>query len=325
MWLVAFLGLVYHNSKDSTVHAIAQRGTVRHYEHVMTKSSSWVIEFPDPHGILVFTSDGDFEIFAGVHSSSTSAIEWYEVDSSVMGVISLGNLFGTVEIVSKSDAMARFTALYLGDPLEDQWIYSEIRAYSTGEDEPGDMPKNTRIAYVIAGQNITVRTAMTSFGNWAILRTYGWDPVRLVNNWNLTLSPGSVWMLDLTPQQNLPAEFYPITFSFEGDEASLNYPRVTFDMARDKFGVFTEKSFVEFSSAEVLSVRDKPVPGALWPGITRLVLFILVIVGIFAVRQIRMIVVGHKISEISKRLMREGPPPLPPGDIEQSEEDGRLN
>lgn len=298
---------------------------MRHYEHMMTKSSSWAIEFSDPHGVLVFTSDGDFEVFAGVHSSTTSAIEWYTVGSSVKGVISLGNNFGTVEIVSKSDAMAMFTACYLGDPLEDQWTYSEIRAYSTGEDEAGDLAKNTRIAYVIAAPNITTSVSMQTYGNDATLRTYGWYPASIHQPWNATYSPGSVWMLDITARQNILAQAWPITFTFEGDEASLNYPRVTFDMARDKFGVFTEKSFVEFSKAEVLSVRDKPVAGAVWPGITCLILFILVLVGVFAVRQVRMIVVGRKIKDIAKRLMREGPPRLPPGDLEPKEEDERRN
>ena len=304
MWFLALLGLVYHNSESSTLHVTVPSGTVRHYEHTMAESTSWVIEFTDQHGVLVFSSDGDCEIYLGVYSSTGSATEWYTGDGSTSGVISMGDMWGTVEIFSKSNATAMFTACYLGDPEDEPGVYSEIRPFSSGSYTVEKMSKGTQLGFVVVGPNVTVSMDWIQEPPDGLkLHAYGWDSPVPVGA-NRTFTPGAVWMLELATEEKVTPE---LRVTFEGD-SDVSFSNVTFEGARDKFGMFQGNSFVEFARVPgVPSFRDTPRLGTTWPGITSLVLFVLLILAVFAVALVRTAVSEYHISKMAKRRMKQGP------------------
>ena len=304
MWFLALLGLVYHNSRSSTLYATVPSGKVQHVQHAMVELTSWVVKFTDPHGVLVFSSDGDCEIYLGVHSSMRSATEWYVSAGSTSGVISLGNMWGTVEIFSKSNATAMFTACYLGNPAEEPGVYSEIRPFSSGSYTLDEMNEGTQLGFVVVGPNVTVSMDWIQEPPDGLkLHAYGWDSPVPVGA-NRTFTPGAVWMLELAAEKKVTPELRVI---FEGD-SDVSFSNVTFEGARDKFGVFQGNSFVEFARVPgVPAPRDTPHLGTTWPGITSLVLFVLLVLVVFAVALVRTAVSEYHISKMAKRRMKQGP------------------
>ena len=304
MWFLALLGLVYHNSKSSTLHVTVPSGKERHVQHAIAESTSWVVKFTDAHGVLVFSSDGDCEIYLGVYSRAWSATEWYVGDGSTSGVISMGNMWGTVEIFSKSNATVMFTACYLGNPAEDPGAYSEIRPFSSGSDEVDELSENTRLGFVVVGPNVTVSTEWIQ-GPSDGLSTYAHgrnSPVSVETN--RTFTPGAVWMLELVATKQVTPEFRVI---FEGG-SGVNFSNVTFDGAREKFGMFKENSFVEFTRVPgVPSPRDNPHLGTTWPGITSLVFFIVSVVVVVVAPLVKREVSESHLARMAKRRMEQGP------------------
>ena len=303
MWFLALLGLVYHNSKSSALHVTVPSGKARHVQHAIAKSTSWVVKFTDPHGVLVFSSDGDCEIYLGVHSSAGSPTEWYVGDGSTSGVISMGNMWGTVEIFSKSDATAMFTACYLGNPAENPGAYSEFRTFSSGSDKVDEMNENTRLGFVVVGPNVTVSTEWIQGSPSELsMNAYGWDSSVSVGT-NRRFTTGAVWMLELATTTKVTPK---LTVTFEGG-SDVSFSNVTFDWARDKFGMFNESSFVEFARVPgVPSSRDAHV-GTTWPGITSLVLFIISVVVVVVAPLVKREVSDSRLQNMAKRRLEQDP------------------
>ena len=263
----------------------------------MAESTSWVVEFTEENGVLVFSSDSECEIYLGIYAGNWLPIEWYMGDASSSGVISMGLKKGTVEIFSKSNATAMFTACYLGNSGK-AGEYWEIRPFSSGADEVDKMSQNTRLGFVVVGPNVTVSTEWIQEPPSGLsMFAYGRDSEISLQE-NKTFLPGDVWMLDMFSQKKITSMQFNVSFTGGRD---VEFSKISFAKAGNSFGMFTGNSFVEFTR-----VWGVPAPGAnprlgtTWPCFTSLVLFLLIALGVFAVSPIRDMLSNHQIVKEAK-------------------------
>jgi hypothetical protein len=233
--LVARTGCSPDGPADLSVASIA----LTPFSHGIVEAArnhSLFLEFQEPHGVLVLGGDYVFYI--------ETPLGWFQPESPIWGLISMGDRPGHVQVVAQSDTTLAYAATYFGSSCD------SLSAYSAALIVLELIPANVTQCFVAASADTTVTVTGTIPAGVDFIRPDS-EPIERFPRDVLRSGFSDGPFVIVRADDDTTSD---IKFSFSG-RAGHNIG--TLDAADAKFGVFQGDHWTEF-----VAVERQPPPGA---------------------------------------------------------------
>jgi hypothetical protein len=190
-----------------------------------TRNHSLVLEFPDPHGVLVLGGDSIFYV--------ETPLGWFQPSPPIWGLISMGDHSGHVQVVAQSNTTLSYAATYFNSSCDSLSVYSSAMVVLE------NIPANVTQCVLVASTNTTVTVTGTLPAAVNFTRP-GPKPVTALPRDGLTFGFSDGPFVIVRAEANASSD---ITFSFGGSGDNNIGTLVATDA---KFGIFQGDRWVDF-------------------------------------------------------------------------------